>query len=39
MKVWQGRSYRYKTHVLLGVAIIPQFGIVMFYVIPLVRTN
>ena len=39
MKVWQGRSYRYKTLVLLGVAIIPLFAIVMFYVIPLVRAN
>ncbi|MEK2646482.1 cache domain-containing protein [Bdellovibrio sp. BCCA] len=38
-KVWKSQSYRYKILALLVVAILPLWAIVLFYVLPLVRTN
>lgn len=35
--LWQARSYRYKILALLIVAVIPLWGIVGFYVLPLVK--
>ncbi|WP_374074942.1 cache domain-containing protein [Bdellovibrio bacteriovorus] len=38
-KIWKSRSYRYKILALLVGAIIPLWAIVLFYILPLVRTN
>ncbi|WP_413557793.1 cache domain-containing protein [Bdellovibrio sp. HCB209] len=39
VRLWKGRSYRYKTLSLLVAAIIPLWAIVLMYVLPLVRNN
>ncbi|MFS4459229.1 methyl-accepting chemotaxis protein [Bdellovibrio sp. HCB2-146] len=38
-KLWSSRSYRFKILSLLILAILPLWGIVLFYVLPLVRTS
>ncbi|WP_413293278.1 cache domain-containing protein [Bdellovibrio sp. HCB185ZH] len=39
VRIWKGRSYRFKTLALLVAAIIPLWAIVLFYLMPLVRDN
>ena len=39
VRLWKGRSYRYKTLSLLIAAIIPLWAIFLFYLMPLVRDN
>jgi methyl-accepting chemotaxis protein len=38
-KAWKTRSYRYKILALLGLSMLPIWGLVMFYVLPLVRES
>jgi methyl-accepting chemotaxis protein len=38
-KAWKTRSYRYKILALLGLSMLPILGLVMFYVLPLVRES
>ncbi|WP_413584735.1 methyl-accepting chemotaxis protein [Bdellovibrio sp. HCB274] len=39
VRVWQGRSYRFKTLTLLIAALVPLWAIVLFYLMPMVRDN
>lgn len=38
-KLWNNRSYRYKTLVLLAVAMIPMWAMMIGYILPLVRES
>ena len=37
--LWAGRSYRYRTIIMLIGSMIPLWAIVLFYVLPLVRQS
>lgn len=38
-KFWKARGYRYKILVLLAMTILPLWGVVMFYALPVVHTS